>query len=92
MFLYEESKKNYEPYLQDMDTVIPPLVFDEERATELVDIATSLNRYVEEMTVSFITGKSDLDSDWDSYKETCAARGLETALKIYQEAYDTLKK
>lgn len=86
--LYKESETNYYPYIKDESTLIPPLPFSEDAATELSMYESPVSDYVHEMVARFITGASDLDKDWENYLTELDNIGLSRMLEIYQEAYD----
>ena len=66
----------------------PPLSFDEEE-TEILDSSlSSLNTYQDEMVTAFITGKSDIEAEWDNYVNTCNGYGAEKLVEIYTSAYE----
>lgn len=86
--LYKETKQNYEPYKVDMERVLPPLFFNNEQASELADLAKTINDHVEEMMARFITGDASLEKDWDGYVKNLENMNLPRFLEINQEAYD----
>jgi putative aldouronate transport system substrate-binding protein len=77
------------PYAPPLESLIPPLSFDDDASRELTEAQLSVKTYVDEMLIRFITGDSDIDSEWDSYLETLNSQGLPQLLAIYQQAYDT---
>lgn len=87
--LYKETKEKYEPYTPPIETVLPPLVFTEKQSTELADLSTTINNFVNEMFARFITGDASLDKDWDTYLQQLKDMNLDGYLKIYQDAYET---
>jgi putative aldouronate transport system substrate-binding protein len=92
IILYNETKNNYEPYKQDPKTVMPPLFFTNDQATELADLEKTINDYVKEMIARFVTGDANLDKDWDTYVKTLDSMNLKRYLEIYQTAYDAKYK
>jgi len=90
--LYEETSKNYEPYKQAAENVLPPLFFTNEQASEIADLSKTITDYVNEMIARFVTGDADLDKDWDSYLKNLKNMDLERYLSIYQETYDAKYK
>ncbi len=85
--LYEASKVML-PFAPPIEDLIPPLSFGDDVASELTDVQLSVKTYVDEMQTRFITGDSDIDTEWDSYLETLNSQGLPRLLEIYQAAYD----
>jgi putative aldouronate transport system substrate-binding protein len=76
------------PYAPPLESLIPPLSFDDDESGELTEAQLSVKTYVDEMLIRFITGDADIDSEWDSYLETLNSQGLPQLLAIYQKAYD----
>lgn len=88
--LYDASKYKMEPYAQkegDWD-VLPTLKLTDEEATKIQTIGVEIESYIEENKVAFITGKKDLEKDWDAYLKGFDNLGLPTLLEVYQTAYD----
>ena len=79
----ERTNSSREP--QKID---PPILSNEDEAEELELIRVPLTDYVNTMTMSFITGTANLDTDWDEYVKTCEAKGstkyIELANKIFE--------
>ena len=86
--LYEETKKNYEPYRPPAEMILPDLFFDEAQSSELVSLKVAIENYYKEMTARFITGDADIEKDWDSYVREFDRMNLARYLEIYQAAYD----
>lgn len=89
VILYEETKKNYMPYIPELDMLVPPLTFSEEQSAELVELQTTINDFVGEMIARFTTGDADIETDWDAYLKELEKMKIERYLEIYQEAYDS---
>lgn len=89
--LYEQTKL-YEPYKQPLDTIVPPLYFSNEEATELGNIEAPITQYVDEMLARFIVGDADIDKEWDTYIQTLEQMGLPRYIELYQGAYDAKYK
>lgn len=88
--LYESTKEKMEPYAQkegDWD-VLPYLRLTDEEATKIQTIGVEVQNYIEENRVAFITGKKDLDTDWDKFVKEFDNLGLPTLLEVYQTAYE----
>jgi putative aldouronate transport system substrate-binding protein len=88
--LYEETRANYFPYIQDQSLQLPPLYLTEEQAGTAGELATTINNHVKSSMAQFITGDHDPNDDgaWDDYVGTLDQMGLATYLEIYQAAYD----
>ena len=73
----------------------PPILADEMQKEEMNLIKTPLMDYVNTAALEFITGKRDLDKDWDAYVKDCEDKGsqkyVDEANEIYQDTKDLLK-
>ena len=65
----------------------PNVSFTDEENTQL-SMYIDLTSYVEQMEANFITGKMDIDGEWDAYLAELNRLGMEDMCKIYQAAYD----
>lgn len=84
--LHKETEK-YASYANE-DIVVPPLVLNEQQSSEVLDIQKSIQDYVEEMSIRFITGDANLDKEWDGYIESLKSMNLDRYVDILQESYD----
>ncbi|MGZ9583270.1 ABC transporter substrate-binding protein [Paenibacillus marinisediminis] len=91
VILYNETKKNYEPYRPDASMAMPQLFFTDEESSELSDLSKTINDYVDEMMARFVIGDADIEKDWDSYLQTLDSMNLPRFLEIYQQALDARK-
>ena len=73
----------------------PPILADEMQKEEMNLVKTPLMDYVNTAALEFITGKRDLDKDWDAYVKDCENKGsqkyVDEANEIYQDTKDLLK-
>lgn len=44
------------------------------------------------MTAAFLTGKADIDAEWDSYLAQLETIGIDTLIADYQAGYDRAHK
>ncbi len=84
-----KAANNLKPYLPK--EIWPQFSYTSKENEKLVQYETDLNSYVNEMTASFITGKTPL-TDWDTYISKLKAMKLEEYLKIVQTAYERYTK
>lgn len=74
----------------------PPILADELQKEDLNLIKTPLMDYVNTAALEFITGKRDLDADWDAYVKDCENKGsqkyVDEANEIYKDTKDLLEK
>jgi putative aldouronate transport system substrate-binding protein len=61
-------------------------------ADEVTTLRTSLNEYIEQNALLFVTGIKDLDRDWDAYVHGLDRLGLARYLTLMQQAYDASAK
>lgn len=66
---------------------LPNVSFTDDENTRL-SMYLDLTTYVEQMEANFITGKTDIDTGWDSYIAQLHSLGLGDMCAIYQAAYD----
>ena len=85
--LYVSSMK-YMPYA-DESKAISPLMWQTADQTENRTLfEEAINSYVTECQTAFVTGKMDLDADWDNYVKTLNDMGLADYLALMQEIVD----
>jgi putative aldouronate transport system substrate-binding protein len=65
---------------------------DPKQATQLAQIKTDIQTYIDTNAAQFITGQKNLDKEWDAYVEGFNGLGLEQYVKANQEAYDAQYK
>lgn len=89
-FLYEETKEKMEPYApKDGEYNILPLMhLTAEEQDEIAVPLVEVSNYIKESQVAFITGKMDIDADWDSYVSQLESLGLQQILDVYQAVID----
>lgn len=87
---YKGTQLQYAPHYQEEYRTIPPLKFQSEEEEDLALLTVSLESYLSQAKVSFITGESSLDADWDAYVQTIQAMGMDEVIEYYQTAYDRL--
>lgn len=88
--LYEETKNKQEPYAQKAGSydIMPNLHLTAEETSEISVPLVEVTNYISENLVMFVTGKKDIDADWDKYIAGFDNLGLPTLLQVYQTAYD----
>lgn len=72
----------------DGEAVLPPFFLTPEQSNDRTNIMNDIDTYVKEMTLKFITGAEPL-SNFDKFHETVKSMGVDEAIRITQEAYDT---
>jgi putative aldouronate transport system substrate-binding protein len=89
--LYEWTKNLYEPY-GTKDKAVPPLVFTAEQSKLFGELNTTVFAAVDEWFANFVSGKANVDAEWDAYVKNLNDSGLDDLLGIYQTAYDAKYK
>jgi putative aldouronate transport system substrate-binding protein len=92
VLLYRETKRAFEPYKQPLNTIVPPLFFTEQQASELADLTKTINDYVDEMFARFVINDADINKEWENYLKTLEKMNLKKYIEIHQAAYDARKK
>lgn len=59
-----------------------------EESSEISNIRTMIDDYVEENQALFCLGTRDIDKEWDAYVKEFEVLGLDKMLEVYQAAYD----
>jgi putative aldouronate transport system substrate-binding protein len=85
---YDITKKNYEPYIPNIKTLVPPLFFPTSDSQQLAELDKTINDYVKTMIARFITGDADITKEWNNYVSTLDKMNIKRYLEIYQKAYD----
>ena len=68
---------------------MPPLWYSMDSISELSQIYATLDEFVYESAVAFITGTKDIETEWEDYQDELRAIGVERYLEITQAAYDS---
>lgn len=82
------TKTQYEPYYQDEYRTISSLKFLAEENEEKATLEVSLENYIAQARMDFITGAKSLDTDWDAYVSGIQSLNMDRLIEIYQTAYD----
>ena len=88
--LYQATIK-FLPYRADVQQV-PPFFLDADDSAKINQIQTPLQDYVKTAIVEFITGKMDVDADWQTYLDGLESLNFQEYLELNQKAYDELAK
>ena len=87
-YLYKLSSENYAPYAFPVENLLPPLYYSTDNVSEIAQLTTDINTYVEESIAKFVIGDMDIESDWDRYLTELNNLGLPKYLEIIQSTYD----
>ena len=67
----------------------PPVMLTADEENRLAAIQDGLSRYAEETMARFVTGDIELtDENWQQFRETAEAKGLQEMIAIWQKALD----
>lgn len=89
--LYEATKNNMEPY-GETKKAVPPVIFTAEQSKQFGELNTTVFNAMDEWMASFITGKKNVDKDWDAYLKNLKDSGLDQYLKLFQDALNAKPK
>ena len=84
--LWADTKK-VKKYAADVD-VLPPLFYSSEDSDKLAQISTAVSDYASNVIIEFVTGKLNLDTDWDSHLKKLETLGYAEEISMIQAAYD----
>lgn len=70
---------------------LPKLKLSEDEYDEFQIISTAIKDYVGENMTLFITGKKNLDTDWDEYVKELESMDLKRYIKLIQKGYDNYR-
>ena len=87
-FRSKMTSELYAPCYQEEYQTVVPQKFTSDEEEELSMISVTLENYIAQSRISFITGAMNLDTDWDAYVASLADMGLNTAIDLYQTAID----
>jgi putative aldouronate transport system substrate-binding protein len=88
-YLYVISRDNYAPYVPDVSTLIPPLFYSPENASEMAMLTTNINTYVDECIAKFVVGDMNINTDWTRFQNELKNLGIDRYLGLIQAAYDS---
>ncbi|MBD2868956.1 extracellular solute-binding protein [Paenibacillus arenilitoris] len=87
--LFDQLTAKYVPHLADIETVLPPLLFDEEQSMEVADLKMTIMNYVDEMIAKFVLGQADIEQEWSQYLETLEEMNVSRYIALHQQAFDS---
>ncbi len=87
---YQRLQENYElyrPYLND--EIWPRPYMSADVTTRISELRTDIFTTVDQKKAEWITGKADIEADWDAYCESLKKMGVDELVSLMQESYDT---
>lgn len=85
-------KNIYEKSVMPNDMVYVEGNLGEDDTNRISILAEDLSSYRKTVFADFITGKKDINKDWDSYVNKMNSLGLDEFIELKQKAYDLLQK
>lgn len=82
----------YEQYSPGPESVYPNIAFSPEETQKIIRYQSTIEQYVEQSVIDFVTGYMDPDSDWEAYLSMLAIQGQKDYHRLLQEAYDRTKQ
>lgn len=81
-----EATDRLAPYVPE--TIWPRFTFTEEENKVILAQGADVASYADQYRDEFITGRKDIDKEWDSYVEILNKSGLDKVIEVYGQAYD----
>ena len=66
------------------------IIFTDEEKERESEIMSPIKTYRDEELMNFITGKKNMEEDWEAFKEEITNMGYEEILQMYRDKYDAL--
>lgn len=86
------KQNNYEIYKDYItDEIWPRPYYAPDDAYDMDALTTDIFYQVDTKRANWITGKSDIDAEWDDYVKTIESLGIADYLEILQRSYDVYK-
>lgn len=70
----------------------PALPMDEDQLEEVNSYTSQITDYVDAMTLKFILGTADINSDWDNFAKECQAKGSDKLIELINQIYENTSK
>ncbi len=88
MVVFYKATKVYAKTTPGINAVLPDLYYAQSDIDQISRMKTTINDYVNEQVTAFITGKTDVDSGWNSYISQLNSMGLQNYIQLIQKAYN----
>ena len=87
---YDKKLSSYEEYKDVINPEIwPRPYYTQEVNDEIGVIRTDVYNIITQYEAKWVTGQSDINKDWDSYKKQMENAGASSLVDLLQSAYDT---
>lgn len=83
----QENYQLYRPYLND--EIWPRPYMRADVTNRISELRTDIFTTVDQKKAEWITGKADIEKDWDAYCESLKKMGVDELVSLMQESYDT---
>ncbi len=78
------------PYGSPTESMLPTYMYSLDDSAEMADISATLESYIYDSAVRFITGAMDIEDGWDAYIGELQNIGYERYVEIIQARYDEI--
>ncbi|MBE9915180.1 hypothetical protein G8C92_14200 [Paenibacillus donghaensis] len=85
----------YKKYLPEKNLNYPPMpsgLLSDEEKQRMTDLSQSLNDYIKTTIANWISGKGDIDAEWDGYVKKLKDLGLDEYMELNQKQLDAASK
>lgn len=77
--IWNSNRSNSQQYHGDMTS---------QEGTAYSAVYNDIDTYISTMSISFMTGASDIEAEWENFVSTIESMGIESCIEIKQAAYD----
>lgn len=85
------DEKRKQRYMDVAMEGIPLITFTPEESKEISGISVDIKEYVSEMKAKWTTGQSDINADYDGFKDRLGKMKIDRYIEIYNTAYERFK-
>lgn len=84
--------RKFEPYLDTYTPNPPTWPMSVNDAKEVARMKVDMQKLIEEKRGNWVSGKGDIDAEWEDYVNTLKSMGMDKYVEYHQKAYDTFNK
>ena len=85
--IYDEKPVVDKEYANQLtESIIPPYWASEDDAETIADLQAPIKDYIDQKAAEWISGQSDIETDWDSYCQQLNNLGLQKYVEIRQKS------
>lgn len=89
---YDHIYKDYIPEVSKNMPNVPSGMLEEADVTRMADLELQIKDYIKVTFANWITGKSDMDAEWDSFVNRMKELGVEEWVSLHQKEIDNSKQ